>query len=445
MTPAVLAQDQLTARKTDVFRTHDLVGQPMHEHAVLMDARLVSERILPYDGFVALHLDAGDVGYQPAGRIQTLGLDAGSQAEIVGARFQSHDHLFQGTIAGALPQTIDGTFDLPGSFLDGGQTVGHCQTQIVMAVHAQYHAVYTAHVLSQVADRFSELTGHSIAHSIGDIDGRGAGLDGPFDHFRGQASSQFASGLLLAAPWAGRPITIEIVPPLVSRPYVDMTLAMLRAWGVRVHTDDRADRLDIQVMPFCGEAPSQYVVEPDATAASYFFAAAAITGGQITVPGLSYASLQGDVRFVRVLERMGCQVQSTDAGITVRGGPLHGIEVDMQDISDTVMTLAVVALFARGPTAIRNVAHIRHKESDRLHALATELSRLGARVTELSDGLVIYPGPLRPGRVETYQDHRLAMSLALVGLKVPGVHIADPGCVAKTYPDFWRDLATLRL
>ncbi|MER3415699.1 MAG: 3-phosphoshikimate 1-carboxyvinyltransferase [Gemmataceae bacterium] len=274
---------------------------------------------------------------------------------------------------------------------------------------------------------------------------RTRGLQTSSIRLRGQASSQFASGLLLAAPWAGRPITIEIVPPLVSRPYVDMTLAMLRAWGVRVHTDDRADRLDIQVMPFCGEAPSQYVVEPDATAASYFFAAAAITGGQITVPGLSYASLQGDVRFVRVLERMGCQVQSTDAGITVRGGPLHGIEVDMQDISDTVMTLAVVALFARGPTAIRNVAHIRHKESDRLHALATELSRLGARVTELSDGLVIYPGPLRPGRVETYQDHRLAMSLALVGLKVPGVHIADPGCVAKTYPDFWRDLATLRL
>jgi 3-phosphoshikimate 1-carboxyvinyltransferase len=188
----------------------------------------------------------------------------------------------------------------------------------------------------------------------------------------------------------------------------------------------------------------RYRVEPDASAASYFFAAAAIAGGRVTVLDLPENSLQGDVRFVDVLADMGCRVERCTSGITVHGRPLHGINVDLNDISDTVMTLAAVACFAEGPTTIRNVAHIRHKETDRLAALAAELRRVGADVEEFADGLRITPRPLHGAEVETYNDHRMAMSLALVGLKVPGVVIKDPGCVAKTYPDFFSDLEKLR-
>src|SRR5262249_37524086 len=160
-------------------------------------------------------------------------------------------------------------------------------------------------------------------------------------------------------------------------------------------------------------------------------------GGWVRVEGLTAGSLQGDIRFLDVLEAMGCTVVRSDTGITVRGGSLRGVDVDMNDISDTVMTLAAVACFAEGPTTIRNVAHIRHKETDRLAAVATELRRVGADVDELPDGLRITPRPLRGGTIETYNDHRMAMSMALIGLRVPGVVIDNPGCVAKTYPTFF--------
>jgi 3-phosphoshikimate 1-carboxyvinyltransferase len=197
------------------------------------------------------------------------------------------------------------------------------------------------------------------------------------------------------------------------------------------------------------EAPQRYrsrtyAVEPDASAASYFFAAAAITQGEVTVEGLSRASLQGDVDFCDCLEQMGCQTRYEQDRITVVGRPLHGIDVDMNSISDTVQTLAAVALFADGPTTIRGVAHIRHKETDRIHALAVELRKLGADVDEREDGLKITPQPLHGAEIDTYDDHRMAMSLALVGLTVPGVVIRDPDCTAKTYPGFFRDLETLR-
>ncbi|MGE3807100.1 MAG: 3-phosphoshikimate 1-carboxyvinyltransferase, partial [Gemmataceae bacterium] len=181
------------------------------------------------------------------------------------------------------------------------------------------------------------------------------------------------------------------------------------------------------------------------SAASYFFAAAAITGGAITVAGLPTQSLQGDIRFVELLGDMGCDIDHGADGVTVTGQPLDGIDVDMNDVSDTVMTLAAVACFAEGPTTIRNVAHIRHKETDRLAALAAELRKLGADVEERADGLTITPRPLHGAVVDTYNDHRMAMSLALVGLRVPGVIIDNPACVAKTYPEFWKDLDGLRV
>jgi 3-phosphoshikimate 1-carboxyvinyltransferase len=219
---------------------------------------------------------------------------------------------------------------------------------------------------------------------------------------------------------------------------------MLHQWHLRISTPTTSSWLLPGEQPPDGLNRGEYAIEPDASAASYFFAAAAITGGRITVPGLAMHGLQGDVCFVDVLERMGCIVERTANSITVQGGPLQGTDVGMSDISDTVMTLAAVACFAQGPTTIRNVAHIRHKETDRLAALAQELRRLGASVEEFTDGLTITPCPLHGATVQTYNDHRMAMSLALIGLRIPGVVIDNPGCVAKTYPGFFTDLERLR-
>lgn len=265
------------------------------------------------------------------------------------------------------------------------------------------------------------------------------GLAGGQASIRGDVSSQFLSALLMVAPFARKDVVLEVEGELVSAPYVTMTVAMMRRWGAAVSVDGRSFRISATREYRLAE----YTIEPDASAASYFWAAAAIAGGSVTVSGLNRASLQGDVQFVDVLAQMGCRVEECDAGITVHGGPLRGVDVDMNDISDTVMTLGAVACFADGPTTIRNVGHIRHKETDRIAALATELRKLGAEVEERDDGLTITPCPLTGCAVDTYNDHRMAMSLALVGLKVPGVVIRNPGCVAKTYPAFWRDLAAV--
>jgi 3-phosphoshikimate 1-carboxyvinyltransferase len=268
---------------------------------------------------------------------------------------------------------------------------------------------------------------------------RAAGLPGGQASIRGDISSQFLSALLMAAPYAAKPVELTVVGELVSKPYIVATLQVMEAFGVEVE----AEHLDRFTIPRAVYRAREYEIEPDASAASYFFGAAAITGSQITVSGLSRESLQGDVEFVDVLQRMGCHVDYGQTGISVRGGALHGIEVDMNAISDTVQTLAAVALFAQGPTTITGVAHIRHKETDRISALATELRKLGAQVEERQDGLTIVPGPLHGAELDTYQDHRMAMSLSLVGLRVPGVVINDPGCTGKTYPGFFGDLAKL--
>lgn len=267
------------------------------------------------------------------------------------------------------------------------------------------------------------------------------GLRGGDVHVRGEISSQFLSALLMVAPFAQAPVQIYVDGPLVSRPYVEMTVEMMRGWGLKV---ERPLEHVYRVPGGGGYEISGYHIEPDATAASYFFAAAAITGGRITVLGFPEESLQGDLQFADYMETMGCRVEHCTSGITVHGRPLRGVDVDMNDISDTVMTLAAVACFAEGPTTIRNVAHIRHKETDRLAALAAELRRVGAEVEEFSDGLKITPRPLHGAEIETYNDHRMAMSMALIGLRVPGIVIKNPACVAKTYPDFFDDLEKLR-
>ncbi|MCU0717954.1 MAG: 3-phosphoshikimate 1-carboxyvinyltransferase, partial [Pirellula sp.] len=186
-----------------------------------------------------------------------------------------------------------------------------------------------------------------------------------------------------------------------------------------------------------------YAIEPDASAASYFWGAAAITGGRVRVQGLSRDALQGDVGFVDVLVRMGCEATYGDDYIEVTGKPLKGIDVDMNAISDTVQTLAPVAMFAEGPTRIRGVAHNRHKETDRIGDLAKELRKVGAKVTEHEDGLTIEPARYHAAELETYHDHRMAMSFALLGLRIPGIEILDPRCTNKTFPRYFEVMGSL--
>jgi 3-phosphoshikimate 1-carboxyvinyltransferase len=241
----------------------------------------------------------------------------------------------------------------------------------------------------------------------------------------------------MAAPYALQPVEIEVRGELVSKPYVAMTLKVMGQFGVDVEATDYRRFVVRNGQVYRGRS---YPIEPDASAASYFFAAAAISGGRVTVEGLSRGSLQGDVAFCDCLARMGCDVRYDADSITLVGGRLHGIEVDMNAISDTVPTLGAAALVAEGPTTIRGVGHIRHKETDRIAALAAELRKLGAGVQERDDGLRITPGELHGAEIETYDDHRMAMSLAVAGLAIPGVVILNPGCTSKTYPEFFQDL-----
>lgn len=268
---------------------------------------------------------------------------------------------------------------------------------------------------------------------------RARGLTGGACEVRGDISSQFLSALLLVGPCTERGVTVRVVGDLVSRPFVDVTLAVMRAFGVEAR--DEGDRF---VVPPARYQARAYQIEPDATAASYFFATAALTGGSVRVMGLGHDTLQGDLAFLDVLAALGCRIERGVDSSTVHGPTeLQGLDVDLSAISDTAQTLAVLAPFARAPVTLRNLAHTRYQETDRLTAVTTELRKLGGRVDERPDGLTIYPATLHGGEVATYGDHRMAMSFALLGLRVPGIRIADPGCVAKTFPDFFTRLRAL--
>jgi 3-phosphoshikimate 1-carboxyvinyltransferase len=301
--------------------------------------------------------------------------------------------------------------------------------------------------IGDLLDGLRQLGADAVAQSPGGCPPvlvRGRGLRGGLAVLSGSVSSQFLSALLMATPYADAAVELVVEDQLVSRPYVDMTVAVMQSFGVAV-TERQVDGKTcfIVATPQCYRG-RRYAIEPDASAAGYFFAAAAITGGNVTIEGLSRKSLQGDVGFCECLGRMGCEVRYDEAAITVCGRPLHGIDVDMNPISDTAPTLAAVALFAAGETVIRGIAHVRHKETDRIRALATELRKIGAAVDERPDGLMIRPGNLHGATIDTYRDHRMAMAMSLVGLAVPGVVISDPGCVGKTYPQFFADLRSLQ-
>lgn len=259
------------------------------------------------------------------------------------------------------------------------------------------------------------------------------------------ASSQYLSALLMAGLAAREPVTVE-VSALASEPYVDLTLDAIAELGGRVKRAGGAYRVE----PGLDGAVTSVSVEGDFSAAAYPAAAAALAGGEVEIAGLKAASRQGDRGFIELLARMGAPVAWRGDVLVVGRGELVAVDADLSAMPDQVPTLAALAPFARGTTRIRNVAQLRIKESDRLRAMARELARLGARVEELDDGLVI-PGvwatgapPSAPVEVDTWNDHRIAMSLALVGLRRPGVVIRDPGVVVKSYPDFWRDLETMQ-
>ncbi len=267
----------------------------------------------------------------------------------------------------------------------------------------------------------------------------GGGIRGGRTRVIGGKSSQFVSGLLMAAPYAEEPVVLE-VEGRQEWPYVGITVAVMRAFGVEVEVGEGR----FAVAPAVYRA-REYAVEPDASGASYFMAAAAVTGGRVRVPGLGMGSTQGDLRFAWVLREMGCRVEVAPDFVEVEGpDQLRGVEVDMGAFSDTMITLAAIAPFAGTPTVIKDVEHTRHQETDRISAVATELGRLGIKVEEGRDRLRVSPGRVGAATVETYGDHRMAMAFAVPGLVAPGIRIRDPGCVTKTFPDYFQRLESLR-
>jgi 3-phosphoshikimate 1-carboxyvinyltransferase len=269
----------------------------------------------------------------------------------------------------------------------------------------------------------------------------GRGLAGGSTRVAGTISSQFLSALLLIAPYACRDVEVTVVGKLVSRPYVDITLSVMSDFGIAYFRQGYNYFSIPAGQRYQGRT---YTIEGDASSASYFLGAAAITGGRVKLANLNLPSCQGDSNFIGILERMGCRIESSENGLILQGGILQAVQVDMSTMPDLVPTLAVVAAFAQGETIISGVPHLRHKESDRLQAVATELAKTGIKVSETKDGLVILGGQPHGALIETYNDHRIAMSFALLGLKVPGIVIADENCVAKSFPDFWKYFDSLR-
>ena len=262
------------------------------------------------------------------------------------------------------------------------------------------------------------------------------GLPGGTTLLSGAISSQYLSSILMAAPYAKTEVQIEITDKLVSVPYVEMTLQLMLLFGVSVE-NDKFKHFRVPSMPY--RSPGKIYVEGDASSASYFLAGAAISGGPVTVKGCGTESLQGDSRFAEVLEKMGANVEWSEREISVSGSSLNGIDVDMNMMPDAAMTLAVAALFASGQTAIRNIHNWRVKETERLKAVSTELRKLGAEVEEGEDYLIINPPKkIKTAEIDTYEDHRMAMAFSLAACGDASVTINDPGCVSKTFPEYFE-------
>jgi 3-phosphoshikimate 1-carboxyvinyltransferase len=272
---------------------------------------------------------------------------------------------------------------------------------------------------------------------------RASGLPGGKTTIAGDISSQFLSALLMIAPCAMSSVEIEVTTELNSKPYVDMTTSMMEDFGVQVERQGY-ERFLIHRSSY--SPLSSYIIETDASAASYFFAAPAVCGGTVRVGNISRNSRQGDIAFLDILEEMDCTVKEDRHAIEVTGTEqLRGVNVDMRDIPDTAQTLAAIAPFASSPTRICGIASARLKETDRVHATCVELARLGVRVEEHQDGMTIYPcDQVQPARICTYNDHRMAMAFSLIGLRERGITIENPTCVSKTFPEYFEVLEMLR-
>lgn len=268
---------------------------------------------------------------------------------------------------------------------------------------------------------------------------RGTGFPGGKIRVSGSVSSQYVSAILLAAPYAQQDTEVEITGARVSAPYIDITIDVMRAFAVDVAFADNV----YYVPADFGYEATDFHVEGDASAAMYFLAAAGICGGRVRVAGVGSASRQADVRFASLLKEMGCGVTLGEHSIEATGPVVHGIHADMRDMPDSVPTLAAVACFAESKTLITGIANLRHKESDRVAATAEALGALGARIETGADSIEIYPSKMHGGKVEPRDDHRIAMSAALVGLRTPEVIISNPKCVAKSFPDFFAAIENL--
>jgi 3-phosphoshikimate 1-carboxyvinyltransferase len=267
------------------------------------------------------------------------------------------------------------------------------------------------------------------------IDIESEGVPGGEITLLGNKSSQYLTSLLLSAPYFNNDTSILIEGNLTSKSYADMTLDIMQTFGVTAENDSY-QKFGVQA----GQVykPQNYKVEGDWSSASYFLAAAAVTGGDITLSGVNPDSVQGDAQFPAVLEKMGCEVKKTADSLQLIGSSLKGITINMNNMPDAVQTLAVIALFAKGETVIEGIGNLRIKETNRIEALANELGRLGAEVEAGEDFLVVKPGEYLGAEIETYNDHRMAMSFAVAGLKIPGVKIKNPKCVEKSFPDFFN-------
>ena len=266
------------------------------------------------------------------------------------------------------------------------------------------------------------------------VEVRAKGFRGGKTRLDASKSSQFLTSLLLVAPYASNGLEIEMVSEFKTE-YIDITMAVMQTFGIEVEHDNYRC---FRVAGSQCYTPRSYAIEPDASNASYFFAAAALNGGRVRVPDIPADSAQGDIHFVDVLEKMGCIVNRYAHGVEVIGpDQLRGIDIDMKAISDTSLTLAAIAPFAKDPVRIRNIEHTRWQETDRIAAMVAQLRRLGVEVEEYRDGVTIAPSKPKSSTIDTYKDHRVAMSFALVGLRVPGIRINDPGCVGKTFPTYF--------
>jgi 3-phosphoshikimate 1-carboxyvinyltransferase len=377
----------------------------------------------------ALHSD--DTLYMAAA-LNSLGIDVRSDEETASFRIAGGG----GTIPASEAELFVGNSGTTMRFLTAALPLGHGRYRIdgVPRMRLRPIAPLIAALNDLGADARSELDSGCPPVLV-----QADGLPGGQTRMAGDLSSQYFSALLLSAPYARDGVEVAVLGDLVSKPYLPMTTGVMAAFGVTADLDTSTwARLGVRPgQRYTGRA---YDIEPDASNASYFFAAAAVTGGRVRVNGLGKRSTQGDLGFVEVLRAMGAEVEVGEDFTAVQGPPngeLCGVDLDLGPISDTAQTLAAIAPFASGPTTIRGVAHARIKETDRVAALATELRRLGQEVDEFADGLRITPRPISPADVHTYDDHRMAMSFAVAALRAPGITLLDPGCVAKTFPRFF--------